>query len=277
MSGNAPSCPSCNSKTVSASLSDMPAASSISPVYFISDIHLGVGDAVKERRKMGLLLSLLDDVAAERGDLYIVGDLFDFWYEYRSVVPRGYHALYTALERLSHAGSKVTYLAGNHDFAIGDFFSSDLGVIVVRDDLAFSAQGRRFYLFHGDGLASKDGGYRLLKRVLRSPLSQRLYRALHPDLGFGIARRFSHTSRDYTSGRDFGESDGMRVEAERRIAAGADVVIMGHRHVPRIEHIGTGVYINLGDWIGHYTYAVCRDGEIALYTMRQGFQEPYTE
>lgn len=277
MSGKALSFPSCNSKTVSASLNDMPAASSIPPVYFISDIHLGVGGADEERRKLGLLLALLDEVANESGDLYIVGDLFDFWYEYRSVVPRGYHALYTALERLRRAGSTVAYLAGNHDFAIGDFFSVDLGVTVVRDDLTFTAQGRRFYLFHGDGLAVKDGGYRLLKRVLRSPLSQRLYRALHPDLGFGLARRFSHTSRDYTSGRDFGESDGMRAAAERRIAAGADVVIMGHRHVPRLEQIGSGVYVNLGDWIGHYTYAVCRDGDIALYTMRQGFQEPYTE
>ncbi len=254
----------------------MPTAGAIPPLYFVSDVHLGLGDADAEQRKLALLLSLLADIRRERGDLYIVGDLFDFWYEYRSVVPRGYHRLYQALEDLRRDGCAVTYLAGNHDFAIGDFFSRDLGVAVVRDDIAFTAQGRRFYLFHGDGLAVRDGGYRLLKRILRSPISQRLYRMLHPDLAFGIARRFSHTSRDYTSARDYGETDGMRAEAERRIAAGSDIVIMGHRHLPRHEAVGDGVYLNLGDWLSHFTYAVCRDGEISLFTMRQGIQELYT-
>jgi UDP-2,3-diacylglucosamine hydrolase len=253
----------------------MPASADIPPLYFISDAHLGAGDAAAERRKLTLLLALLADVLREKADLYIVGDLFDFWYEYRSVVPRGYHRLYQALEDLRRAGCGVTYLAGNHDFAIGDFFSRDLDITVVRDDFEFTAQNRRFYLFHGDGLAVRDGGYRLLKRVLRSPLSQRLYRVLHPDLGYAIARRFSHGSRDYTSGRDYGETDGMRIEAERRISSGIDIVIMGHRHVPCREVIGSGVYVNLGDWLSHFTYAVCRDGEIALYTMRQGSQELY--
>ena len=253
----------------------MPSTASITPIYFVSDLHLGVGDAPTERRKLALLLTLLGEIHDERADLYIVGDLFDFWYEYRSVVPRGYHALFTALEKLRGAGCAVTYLAGNHDFAIGDFFSRDLDVTVVRDDHVFEAQGRRFSLAHGDGLAVRDTGYRLLKRVLRAPLSQRLFRLLHPDLAFGIARRFSHTSRDYTSGRDFGEQDGMRADAARRIAAGMDVVVMGHRHVPCIEAVGNGLYVNLGDWIGHYTYAVCRSGDIALHTIRHGYQEPY--
>lgn len=246
---------------------------SIRPLYFVSDVHLGVAGPEEEARKLGLLLTLLRDIAAEQADLYIVGDLFDFWYEYRSVVPRGYHSLYAAIEEMVRDGSAVTYLAGNHDFAIGDFFSRDLGVRVLHDDFTFTAHGRQFYLFHGDGLALRDGGYRLLKRVLRSPLSQRLYRMLHPDFGFGLARRFSHGSRDYTSGRDYGEHDGMRLEAERRIAAGADIVIMGHRHLPRQETIGAGLYLNLGDWIRHYTYAVCRDGHIALHTIRNGHQE----
>ncbi|MFZ1729430.1 MAG: UDP-2,3-diacylglucosamine diphosphatase [Bacteroidota bacterium] len=254
----------------------MPAISTIPPIYFISDVHLGFGSKESESHRLGLLLSLLADIRREQGDLYIIGDLFDFWYEYQSVVPRGYHRLYQALEDLRRDGRTVIYLAGNHDFAIGNFFSSDLDIAVVRDDLEFSAQGRRFYLFHGDGLASKDNGYRLLKRLLRSPLSQRLYRLLHPDLGFAIARRFSHGSRGYTSARDFGESDGMLLEAKRRIASGCDIVIMGHRHLPRQETIDTGVYINLGDWLSYFTYAVCREGQIALHTMRQGFQELYS-
>lgn len=246
------------------------------PVFFLSDVHLGVGEPAEERRKLTLLIALLERIRSESAVLYIVGDLFDFWYEYRSVVPRGYHRLFQALEDLRGAGGTVTYLAGNHDFAIGEFFSSDLGVHVVRDDLAVEHGGKHFYLFHGDGLAVRDGGYRFLKRVLRSPLSQGAFRLLHPDLGFGLARRFSHSSRDYTSGKDYGETDGMRLEAARRIADGADYVVMGHRHVPQLQPINGGIYVNLGDWIRHFTYAVFADGELALYTMINGTHEPYS-
>ena len=144
---------------------------------------------------------------------------------------------------------------------------------VLRDDVTFSYGGKQFYLFHGDGLAQRDGGYRLLKRVLRNPVSQWAFRLLHPDFGFGLARRFSHTSRDFTAGKAYGETDGMRLEAERRIGDGADIVVMGHRHLPMREQIGDGLYINLGDWIRHYTYAVFSDGDISLYSIKQGTQE----
>ncbi|MCB2205495.1 UDP-2,3-diacylglucosamine diphosphatase [bacterium] len=249
----------------------------IEPVYFISDVHLGFGDAATERVKLERLLALLSSIRDSGGTLYIVGDLFDFWYEYRAVVPRGYHRLYAMLEDLPRAGVPVTYLAGNHDFAIGKFFSEDLGLTVLHDDVQFRVGDTQFYVYHGDGLAPKDGGYRALKRVLRSPLSQWGFRWLHPDLGFGIARKFSHTSRGYTSGKDYGAMDGMRMEAERRLRNGTDIVVMGHRHNPMREQLGGGLYINLGDWIRHYTYAVFRDGEISLYTMINGFEEQFTE
>lgn len=254
----------------------MPADSrSIAPLYFLSDVHLGVGSADAERRKLDRLLALLEYIRNDAAALYIVGDLFDFWYEYTSVVPRGYHRLYAQLELLVSSGVSVTYLAGNHDFAIGDFFSRDLGIRVERDHVGFAYAGKRFHVFHGDGLAARDAGYRMIKRVLRSPISQRLFRLLHPDLGFGIARRFSHSSRDYTATKQFGETDGMRLEAERRIHEGSDYVIMGHRHIPIREELDGGVYVNLGDWIRYFTYAVFRDGDIALHTMINGTQELY--
>ncbi|PLX23553.1 MAG: hypothetical protein C0600_14460 [Ignavibacteria bacterium] len=248
----------------------------IKPLYFLSDVHLGVSDTDTEQEKLRLLMQILEEVRSKAAGLYIVGDLFDFWYEYRSVIPRGYHRLYAALEELRRSEVTVTYLAGNHDFAINGFFSRDLDVNVVRDDLAFEYGGKRFYLYHGDGLAQRDGGYRMLKRVLRNPVSQWAFRLLHPDVGFGLARRFSHSSRDFTSGKVYGETDGMRIEAERRIASGADFVIMGHRHLPAREKIDGGMYINLGDWIRHYSYAVFTDGDISLYTIKQGTQELLT-
>jgi UDP-2,3-diacylglucosamine hydrolase len=248
----------------------------ISPVYFVSDLHLGVGTEVDERVKRRRFVELADAVLRERGSLVIVGDLFDFWYEYRHVVPRGSHEVLSALGRLTEAGCSVVYLAGNHDFAIGAVFSDDLGVVVVRDDLHFSCDGKCFYAFHGDGLAAKDGGYRLLKKLLRARWAQIAFRILHPDLGFALARRFSHNSRDYTSGKFFGETDGMRAEAQIRIAAGADYVIMGHRHLPAHERIGTGVYVNLGDWIRHYSFAVFERGELTLRTVANDIPEILT-
>ncbi|MCZ7558156.1 MAG: UDP-2,3-diacylglucosamine diphosphatase [Bacteroidia bacterium] len=247
----------------------------ISPVYFISDLHLGVGSAEAERVKRRRFVELTNTVQQGRGSLVIVGDLFDFWYEYRYVVPRGSHEVLTALGQLTEAKCPVVYLAGNHDFAIGSVFSDDLGVTVVRDDLHFSSDGKRFYVFHGDGLAPKDGGYRLLKKLLRARWAQIAFRVLHPDLGFAIARRFSHGSRDYTSGKFYGETDGMRLEAQNRIAAGADYVVMGHRHLPAFERIGNGAYINLGDWLRHFSYAVFEHGDISLRTLENDM--PITE
>ena len=244
-------------------------------IYFLSDVHLGVGTYDEESRKQALLLQMLSHVRQHASHLCIVGDLFDFWYEYRSVVPRGYHALFLALEELTSAGINVTYLAGNHDFAIGDFFRNDLGIDIVHDDLEFEAQGRHVYLFHGDGLAVRDAGYRFIKRILRSRWAQWMFRWIHPDVGFRLARMFSHSSRDYTSAKHYGETDGMRLEAERRIGAGADIVIMGHRHLPLLEQLNGGVYVNLGDWISFFTYAVLENGSIELWTMKHGTPERF--
>jgi len=249
----------------------------IPPLFFISDVHLGIGEPDAERVKQQRLLTLFDTISKSGGSLFIVGDLFDFWYEYRSVIPRGYHRLLSAMEMLTASGQSIVYIAGNHDFALGDFFSIDLGVKVFHDDLHFTVEGKRFYIYHGDGLMPRDRGYRILKRVLRCSLSQRLFRLLHPDLGFGLARRFSHTSRDLASTRLYGETDGMRDEASRRMATGTDIVIMGHRHLPIIERMNDGLYINLGDWITHFTFAKYENGSVTLYSLNNGSIEAYPE
>jgi UDP-2,3-diacylglucosamine hydrolase len=265
----------CKSNECSASLVAMAKETVlISPISFISDIHLGVGNAADEHLKRKLFVQLTDRIRADRGSLCIVGDLFDFWYEYRSVIPRHSHTILTAIERLTSDGLPVVYIAGNHDFAIGDVFACDLGVQVVQNDLYATCDGKRFYIFHGDGLAPNDQGYLLLRRLLRAGWSQTLFRVLHPDIGFFLARRFSRDSRDHTSRKFFGETDGMRIEAQRRIAGGADYVVMGHRHVPIREQLDNGVYVNLGDWITHFSYAVFEHGDISLRYLRNSNSEP---
>jgi UDP-2,3-diacylglucosamine hydrolase len=244
------------------------------PIYFLSDVHLGVSTKSVEFRKQQLLLALLREVEAKAHALYIVGDLFDFWFEYTHVIPRGYHLILAALHRLVLVGVEVTYLHGNHDFAAGNAFVKDMGIKVLPDDHTFECDGKKFYLFHGDGLAQHDAGYRILKKIIRHPLSKAAFRLLHPDFSFSLASFFSKKSRDYTGTKRYGEIDGMLEFAQNKMKAGFDFVIMGHRHIPARTVIGNGVYINLGDWMRHFSYAVFKEGKMELMTMADGDPQP---
>jgi UDP-2,3-diacylglucosamine hydrolase len=236
------------------------------PVYFISDVHLGLGSPVEERDKENRLLALLHDILPNADELYIVGDLFDFWFEYRTVIPKGFHRTLTALQEFTDRGIPVKFLTGNHDCWVKDFFSRELGMEVHTKPFETSVQGRRVYLHHGDGLATNDLGYRLIKPILRNRAAIWLYRWLHPDIGIPLARGSSRTSRAYTSQKDYGEEEGLLAFARGRIQEGIDVVVMGHRHRPSFTAIDGGVYVNLGDWVSFNTYAVMEAGTIRLVT-----------
>jgi len=222
--------------------------------YFFSDAHLGIGSKEDDRKKERTIVRFLDMVGRDAEQLFIVGDLFDYWFEYKTVVPKGYFRLFTALANLTEIGIKVSYLSGNHDFWMKSYFCEELGMEVFPDPIERTIHGKRFYLHHGDGLLKKDTGYRLLKRVLRNKTNIFLFSLLHPDLASWIARRASHSSRQYTSKRVF-EGNDMVEFAEKKIREGFDYVVMGHNHQSTRRNIGTGVYVNLGDWIHEYTYA----------------------
>jgi UDP-2,3-diacylglucosamine hydrolase len=232
---------------------------------FLSDVHLGLGTREEERAKEDRLLAFLDATRPTAEGLLILGDLFDLWFEYRTVIPKGFHRTLTALQRYTDAGIPVKLLTGNHDFWMGDFFETEIGVRILRDPTEIMVQGKRVYLHHGDGLGTNDPGYRFIKPILRSRLSITLYRWLHPDIGVSIARGSSRSSRAYTSARDFGEDQGMIAHATEKIREGVDVVVMGHRHVPALQAIGNGVYVNLGDWITHNSYGVMTGGTMTLH------------
>ena len=232
--------------------------------YFISDIHLGLGTREEERAKEDMLLSFLSAILPTTENLFIVGDLFDFWFEYRTVIPKGFHRTLAAIEQFTAQGSAVHYLVGNHDCWMGDFFTDELNVRVYTQPYETGIEGKRIFLHHGDGLALNDLGYRLIKPVLRNRISIWLYRWLHPDIGVRLARGSSRTSRDYTSTKHYGEEDGMMRYATQKIHEGIDIVIMGHRHQARYLPLEGGVYINLGDWITQNTYAEMIDGRITL-------------
>lgn len=234
--------------------------------YFFSDVHLGLGSREQEKAKEDHLLAFLDAIFPTTERLFIVGDLFDFWFEYKTVIPKGFHRTLAALQKFTDAGKPIDFLVGNHDCWMGDFFEDEIGATVHRQPFELTIEGKRIFLHHGDGLADNDLGYKLIKPVLRNRFNVWLYRWLHPDIGVRLAKGSSRTSRDYTSGKHYGEEEGMIREATNKIGEGFEVVIMGHRHKPIAMTIGKGTYINLGDWITYNTYAEFSNGSIELKT-----------
>lgn len=240
-------------------------------VYFFSDVHLGLGSAESSRERERVLLRFLNMVGEERAEtLYIVGDLFDYWFEYRSVIPRGFTRTIGALAALVDAGIAIEYIVGNHDFGHRDFFQQEIGARVHFDDIEREIAGRRCYIAHGDGKAFNDTGYLILKRVLRARISNALFRFIHPDIGIGTAAYASRRSRDYTAQKNYdgmqpGESDGLYKFAERKITQeGFQLVVMGHSHAPcRVDFPG-GTYVNLGTWLNDRSYLTLDDGTLEM-------------
>jgi UDP-2,3-diacylglucosamine hydrolase len=233
-------------------------------VFFLSDAHLGAEprdrEAARERRLHDFLTSLHGRAAA----LYVVGDLFDFWFEYRTAIPRRHFDTLAALRALVQSGVEVTYLNGNHDFWLGPFLSEELGVRTRNDALTLELQGRRIWVHHGDGLVGGDLGYKVLKRVIRHPASIAMYRWLHPDLGIPLAHWVSHLSR---RARDEPLPDVDRLWreiAEPRFAEGFDAVMIGHFHHPVVRRDGGRSLFVLGDWMRHFSYVRLEGGELEL-------------
>lgn len=238
--------------------------------YFISDLHIGASEDEEEYTKQQHVLRFLEEIAADATHLYIVGDLFDFWFEYKHVIPKKIFQFLYELNNMTRRGVEIHYLAGNHDFALDGFFPEFMKIKVWLNEYTFTLGGKQFYLFHGDGIAKKDVGYRFLKRILRNRLNQRLFRLLHPDWGIPLARLVSGSSRKYTNQMNHlrDESDYINF-AEERFSEGYDYVLMGHRHNPLVHKKGKNIYINLGDWITRFSYA-CFDGqnmELRFYPM----------
>jgi UDP-2,3-diacylglucosamine hydrolase len=206
--------------------------------------------------------------------LFIVGDLFDYWFDYRTVIPRGFVRTLGGLARLVDAGVRVEYIVGNHDFGHRDFFRHELGIELHENDVERTIAGRRTYISHGDGKAFNDTGYLLLKKVLRARSSNALFRFLHPDVGIGVASYASRRSRTHTAQKSYegehpGEADGLRAFAEQKILReGFDLVVMGHTHRPAFVQVGEGTYVNLGTWLGERSYLVV--GESLLELRRFG-------
>jgi len=232
---------------------------------FFADAHLGMpGEEPGHAEKVAAFLRRL---RGRTGHLYIVGDLFDFWFEYGSVVPNTAPHVVFELYNLVRSGTPVTLFGGNHDYWLGSYLSESVGVRIVTDGLAVEHQGRSIYMHHGDGLYPDDRGYRMLKRVLRNPVSIFLFRLLHPDLARKIASLSSKVSRNHVSPPESAErhKELLRKIADARLGSGYDAVVYGHSHIPLVEQREKGTLVLLGDWITHDTYVVLENGEFTLH------------
>jgi UDP-2,3-diacylglucosamine hydrolase len=225
---------------------------------FISDIHLGLKTREIESKKERLLVRFLEFAKSEAAELFIVGDLFDYWFEYKKVYQKGYFRTLTALQDITEAGIKIHYFIGNHDFMHGDFFEKEIGAILYDDPVERVLNGKKFFIGHGDGLVKNDTGYNILKKIMRNKILQKLYSWVHPDIGIAIASGTSRSSRQYTSKKDYGDIDGLFEAARRKIDDGFDYVVFGHLHDRQFEKYKHGTYINLGSWLDAPCYGIFR-------------------
>jgi UDP-2,3-diacylglucosamine hydrolase len=231
---------------------------------FISDIHLGLQSDELEKKKERLLVNFLNYARDIGKELFIVGDLYDYWFEYKKVYQKGFFRTLTALQDLTENGVKVHYLIGNHDFMHRNFFKDEIGAVMYEDPVERVLNGKKFFIGHGDGMVKNDLGYNILKKVLRNKGLQKIYSWIHPDLGISIASNTSKSSRDYTSKKDYGEEDGLFEAAKVKIDEGYDFVLFGHLHRRCNLKYKNGVYINLGSWLDAPCYGIFKDDKFEI-------------
>jgi len=233
-------------------------------VYFFSDVHLGAADKAGEEIKIQKLYALFDKIKLDGEKIFILGDLFDFWFEYKHAIPNEHLRIIFRLASLVDDGREVHYITGNHDFWLGEFLSREAGITIHRDYFPINEQGKKIFLIHGDGISPSDWGYRILKNILRNPVNIWLYRKIPPDWGIPLAKYVSSSSRGYTAGREPKFVKDYEIYAEKKIAEGYDAVIIGHLHIPVFKKMKGGVYLNSGDFIDHFSYGKLDKGNLTL-------------
>lgn len=220
-------------------------------IYFISDIHLDAYSPQVEKQKAERLVAFLDALRGAAEILYIVGDLYDFWFEYRQAIPKVNLKILSKLAQLVESGTEVRYFLGNHDLWQDGYLEQEIGMTVYREPFAVEHNSLTFYIAHGDGLVGADRGSRVRSRIFKSRLNIFLYRLMHPDIGIPFAKFVAEKSRQRGENpydkeyRDFALS---------KFDEGVDVVVLGHTHKPLFEVMDAKYYVNLGEWGRQFHY-----------------------
>ncbi|MGM0532101.1 MAG: UDP-2,3-diacylglucosamine diphosphatase [Bacteroidota bacterium] len=234
-------------------------------IYFASDFHLGARNHKESLKREKLIVRWMEEIRPQASALYLLGDIFDFWFEYRRAVPKGFVRFLGKVAQFTDEGIPVHFFTGNHDLWIFDYLPNEVGLVIHHEPYTITANGKKFYMAHGDGLGPGDKRYKLLKSLFRNSFAQWLFGRLHPNLGIFLAHKWSLNSRNVHHEPDEfrGEKDEMLIKHSRNVLEEehCDYFIFGHRHIPIDYQLDDRArYINLGDWIQHYTYGVF-DGE----------------
>ena len=219
--------------------------------YFISDAHLGGHSEEIEKIKIANLISFFNSIQNKADHLYLVGDLYDFWFEYSKAIPKVNLKILAKLSQLVESGTEVRYLTGNHDLWQNGYLQNEIGVKIYHEPLEASHNSLKLFIAHGDGLVKRNWSLRLQKRICKNPVNIFLYRLLHPDIGIPLAMKVSAKSKEREEKR---YNQDYRDFAITKLNEGFHAVILGHTHVPLFEKINSGFYINLGDWMKKFTY-----------------------
>lgn len=243
--------------------------------FFASDFHLGLDQGLTSNERERLIVQWLEASAPDMKTLYLVGDIWDYWFEYGQVIPKGYSRLLGCLGRLRDAGVTIYYFTGNHDMWMFRYLTDEFGIPIIRKPVIHEIDGKRFYIGHGDGLGPGDLGYKMIKKIFSNPVSQWLFARIHPNTGLRLMKFFSGTSRNHTHIEGFLGAEkewliqhALEVLKQEKI----DYFIFGHRHLPLDVDLGeSGArYINLGDWLQYNSYAEWDGAALTLcyYTPR---------
>jgi len=230
--------------------------------FFASDFHLGTDGATTSAERERLIVRWLDESAPEMKALYLVGDVWDYWFEYGQVIPKGYSRLLGCLARLRDADIPVYFFTGNHDMWMFRYLTDEFGIPIYRKPVIHEIDGKKFYIGHGDGLGPGDHGYKFIKKVFGHPVSQWVFARIHPNTGLRIMKYWSGRSRHHTTIEEkfLGPEKEWLIHHALEILKtdNIDYFIFGHRHLPIEYNLGVkgARYINLGDWLVYNSYAV---------------------
>ncbi|MCC4230496.1 UDP-2,3-diacylglucosamine diphosphatase [Zunongwangia profunda] len=243
-------------------------------VYFSSDNHLGAPTKEASKPREAIFVKWLDEIKEDAAAIFLLGDLFDFWFEYKHAVPKGFVRVLGKLAELKDNGIPIYFFIGNHDLWMENYFEEELNIPIYRRPKEFKFNGKNFLIGHGDGLGPGDYGYKRMKKVFTNPFAKWLYRWLHPDIGIPLAQYFSVKNKLISGDEDaefLGEDNEWLIQyCKRKLETKHyDYFLFGHRHLPmEIKLKEDSKYINTGDWITHYTYAEFDGNDLQLKKLK---------
>lgn len=229
-------------------------------VYFASDFHLGIDADLTSTEREKKIVLWLSEISDDASSIYLVGDIFDYWFEYKRVVPKGYNRLFGKLAELRDKGINIFYFTGNHDMWMFKYMEEEFGIPIFRVGITHEIMGKRFFIAHGDGLGPGDYGYKFIKKIFNHPICQWLFARIHPNAGLFLMKYFSKKSRMISDEDSWSEQNEwlLKFSQDYIKEQNIDFLVFGHRHLPVDFLLSNNKtrYINLGDWLNYYSYGV---------------------